>query len=647
MAQDRTLAESENRGRHDLFPARLPADLKGYHGLYHKSIERREEFWSIQADRIVWDRKFETAVREDISGGSAAWFVEGKLNACGNALDVHLKRGREKKRALLFIDEDGAAVSWTYGEVSAKVGLLAAAIKEKGLKPGDRLALYLPDSPETLFFLLASASLGLTSVPIPTRYTAELAREILADCGASLLAVSFGSGSRSYEARARAVVDASGGLTVVNAGRADASGTVSLAEFVSAETRTPLESRESVDAEHPFFIQYANSAAGVPRGSVFATGGFLVQAAVSYDYIFRSAVDGTEVNSMACILDLASVAGQCYGIWGPLVNGSCIVIAAEGVRSVGDRLRHVLDACESAALLITPTILNDLKREIGEERLSPGRWFSMVATSGDVLKPRQIQFAAQALVESPGHVLNLWVQSECGASIINTFPGPELNRPGALGLPFPGIDPFVINYLGQPCRKNESGQLVFRASWPSVIRTIRGQDERYRQLYFQRVPGYYSTNDGARQDSDGFFWFMGRLDDVIKVRGQSLATSEVEAVLVTHPLVSEAAVVSAEEEEGQSLVAFLVLGSISPEDDREQVIRTLETELNRTVEQHVGEFAQIAQYVVASQLPRTRTGKIVRRVLKRIATGDISIGDDLSHLANPDSVEELIRKRGM
>jgi acetyl-CoA synthetase len=515
MAQDSSLAESENRGRHDLFPARLPADLKSYHGLYHKCGARREEFWQYQSGRLRWDTPFRTVVNEDMFAGRVAWFADGTLNACRNALDAHFERGWGDRRALLFIDGEGEVHAYTYRDLDGEVRLLAAAMKEKGLKPGDRVALYLPDSPETLFFLLACSFLGIIPVPIPIRYTAELTREILQDCDAALLAVHFGSGPQAYEARARAVSGSAAGIPMVDTGGTGAEGTVSYAEFVAKDTRTPLDSPASVDAEHPLFILYANTAAGVPRGSVFATGGFLVQAATSFDYLFASAVDDVEVRSLVCLPDLSSVAGLCYGVWGPLLNGSCTVISAEGTRTVGERLSRALEVCESPALLAAPTHLEDLKRELDGKPLSSERRFALAATSGDVLKPRQIQFAARALVSRPEHVLNLWIQSECGASVINTFPSPELNRAGALGLPFTGIEPLVLNSPGQVCRANESGQLVFRSSWPSMIRTIYGQDERYRQLYFQRIPGYYSTNDGARVDGDGFFWFMGRLDDVI------------------------------------------------------------------------------------------------------------------------------------
>jgi acetyl-CoA synthetase len=292
-------------------------------------------------------------------------------------------------------------------------------------------------------------------------------------------------------------------------------------------------------------------------------------------------------------------------------------------------------------------LLSELKHELGETPLSPERRFTLVASSGDVLKPRHISFAARTLVETPERVVNLWIQTECGASIISTFPSAELNRPGTLGLPFPGIMPLVVNYLGQACRPNESGQLVFSASWPSMIRTIWGQADRFRQLYFRRVPGYYGTNDGVRVDGEEFYWFMGRLDDAIKVRGQLLATSDIEAVLVAHPLVSEAVVVSVEAEDGEMLVAFLVLDKSIMEKSGAPNIAELKTELARSIEQRVGEFTVISEFIVAPELPRTRTGKIMRRVLKRIAVGDISGDEDLSHLANPGTVDELIRKRGL
>lgn len=647
MAQDSSFKDMGETGNQGLFPEKFPESLQEYHSLYRQSIEHREEFWSRQANRVTWDAPFTEVVHENFSNGAVSWFEGGKLNAARNVLDANQKNGAPAKPALRYFTGDGDLKSWSRQDLDREVRLLAAALEAYGMKMGDRVALYLPDSPETVFFMLACSCLGLIYVPIPARYPAEITHEIVQDSGARILVVSFTRKSQSYEARAQSLIESLKGIPVINTGDRVVEGTIPYARFVSPDILKPLESLTSVTAEHPFFILYANSASGIPRGSVFATGGFLVQAAASCDYIFRPTGEGAEVKSVVCSLELASAAGQSYGLWGPLMNGACLVLTDRGLQSAGDHLLRVLKECESPALLTTPTLLSELRRELNNGPLDIARRFSLVACSGDVLKPRLISFATQSLVSKPEHVLNLWIQSECGSAIIATFPYSELARSGALGLAFPGVEPLVYNYLGQICRPNESGQLVFKSSWPSMIRTIWGQEERYRQLYFQRVPGCYSTNDGVRLDGDGFYWFMGRLDDVIKVRGQSLATSEIEAVLVTHPLVSEAAVVSVEGDEGETLAAFLVMDQAMIDANREIDKNSLESELSQSVIRRIGEFAAISQFIIAEELPRTRTGKIVRRVLRRIATGDITSNEDLSHLANPESVEELIRKKGL
>ncbi len=645
MTEERSTVGSGTGVKNGFMPRKLPAGLKNYRGLYLQCIDSPEEFWRAQASRLKWDRTFTAVARENIPEGHVEWFVDGTLNAFGNVIDGPVAGGSGDVPAVVYFDASGKTRSLTYKELHDASVSFSNALAASGMSAGDRFMFYLPDSPETIIGMLACARLGIVAVPVPIRYTAELVREIASNCGASGILFASGDTCQSYSARAASVISAFTGRTAVDAGREPIPGTLGLTDFLKKGTWN--QDASSFGSEHPLFILYANSAAGVPRGSVFATGGYLVQAAASYDYMFRSPMNGAGVNAIVCALDLASAAGQCYCLWGPLANGATIVIAAQGLESQADRFRRVLGTCDTAALLATPTLLAELKNELGDEPLSRDRSFRLVALSGDVLKPRHINFAARSLTTSPDLVLNLWVQTECGSAIISTWPDTELNRPGALGLPFPGIRPLVVNYLGQPCRPNESGQLVFASSWPSMIRTIWGQDERYRQLYFRRVPGYYGTNDGARVDGDDFFWFMGRLDDVIKVRGQSLATSEVEAVLIAHPSVAEAAVVSAEAEEGESLVAFIVLERTAVSGNGVFDSKTLEEELADAIERRVGEHTLISQYIIAPELPRTRTGKIVRRVLKRIAVGDISGEEDLSHLANPGAVDELIKKRGM
>ena len=637
MEQDDSLSISVDNKGIDTFSLNLPIDLESYRQLYTMSIERRDEFWRSRAQLVRWDQFFTTVVRENFSTGDIAWFIGGKLNACSNALDVHVRDGRGDDAALTYIRSDLSTQSYTFRELHETVIRLSAALLSHGLKAGDRVALYLPDVPESVMVMLACSRAGIISVPVPERFTPEIVSDIIRDCGASLLVVSLESPSKPYMSRAQALIGMPGVVTVVSTGSPRMPGVIVWPEFIAKARTNNGESCASVDAEHPLFILYANSAAGIPRGSVFAAGGFLVQAAASFNVLFRQQEARGKSEGVAVCTDLASSAGQCYGLWGALCAGFRIYLCESFETVTVDLLRRLLTEKPVPALLITPSILAALKHQHGEGAVTGEHGFPLVAVCGDILTPRLVKFAGKSLTEGPERVINMWIQSESGSALITTYPHPGMSHPGALGLPHLGIEPRVINHLGQISRPNESGQLVFSGSWPGMIRGIWGQPDRFRELYFQRLPGYFNTNDGVRVDNDGFFWFMGRLDDVIKVRGQSLATSEIEAVLITHQRVVESAVVYASGEEGGEITAFLVVDN--PPETSDAV---LESELSQTIERRIGEFAVPARYVFTDELPRTKTGKIVRRILRRIATGTMNIDEDLSHVANPQVVKKLI-----
>ena len=616
-----------------------PKDIEQYRKLYAESIENREEFWRQQSEMIQWDQAFDTIVDEDFSTGEISWFAGGKLNACANALDIHSKNGRAEDKALTYYDRDGNSQTFSYGELLLEVTSLAASLKSFGLKAGDRVVLYLHDSPESVFFMLACARSGIICVPVPERYTSEIVNEIIRDCKASMIVVSLDTDQASYTARVKALVEMFDDVVIVTTGKTKIDGTTAYSDLISRGQDTSQDECASVDAEHPLFILYAGSATGIPRGSVFATGGFIVQAAASFSALFQPAFDESEKWSIACCTNLASTAGQCYGLWGPLISGSGIIIAGEGDKPSTGLLRQMLDERPVPALFTTPGLLTALKRELGDDSLAQNRRFPFVACYGDILTPRFVVFAGKSLTSGPERVINMWVQSESGAALIHTYAHGNLNSPGTLGLPFFGIKAQNINHLGEICRTNESGQLVFENSWPGMIRTIWGQHERFIELYFQRIPGYFNTNDGVRVDNNGFFWFMGRLDDVIKVRGQSIATSEIEAVLMSHPMIAESAVVSIEGEEDEEIIAYVVTEKLA-----EAAHDTLISDLTNYIEQRIGEFAKPARFVITEELPRTRTGKIVRRLLRRIAAGSMNAHEDLSHVANPEAVDKLINK---
>lgn len=614
----------------------IPENLEDYREKYRLCLEQRNGFWKNEADFIKWDSPFNTVVNEDFSAFSISWFGDGRLNGTVNAVDVNVEKGKGSETAVVLYGSGGKSVSLTYSELSIKSKTLASALKADGFKAGDRIALCIENSLESVIFMLACARIGVIYVPIPGRFTAEVISEIISDSGATMVVVSIDS---KEQPKFIELLDRIEGIKVINTGSSVVKNARAFNDFTKgfSEDISPV----SFESEHPLFIIYANSAAGIPRGSVFATGGYLVEASSSFRHLFM--YGGKKVpGAILSTKSLSSAAGQCYGLWGPLLNGVCAVLTDESETEASVFIKSVIENFKSPVMLTSPRILSTLKRELDGKNLGLSGKFELVACCGDVLSPRLVYFAGDILTDGAEKVLNLWIQSESGVAIINTLPVSGLNRPGALGLPFYGIEPVVLNNLGEVCRPNESGQLIFLSSWPAMIRTIWGQPERFGELYFRRIPGNFSTNDGVRADNEGFFWFMGRLDDVIKLRGQSLATSEIETSLITHPEISEAAVVNIGGEENDTLYAFLVRqgGDLEKTD-------ILEAELAMLITKRIGEFAVPNKFIFTHELPRTRTGKIVRRILRRVATGDISIDEDLSHVANPESIKKLIQKEGL
>ncbi len=614
------------------------ADPQSYRLLHNESLENREAFWKQQASRISWDTPYDTVFHEDFNTASISWFDGGKLNACRNVFGQSGSEPARNNPSLVYYASDMSEHRFEKAELAARVNEVAAGLAAKGISSGDKVALYLHDCPETVFLMLACSKIGAAYVPVPSGFTPEVAGEIINDCAAKLLLLAMDSASPTYRERATALKGLLSDIIIITTGPA-AEGLLPFSDFASRAN--PSVEAESVDAEHPLYILYANSATGIPRGSVFPTGGYLVQAAASYDCIFNAA----GIDSVFTTIDLASSAGQAYGLWGPLLSGSTIIISAAGEDIITNNLAEILKNGSSTAFFTSPRVLTSLKTGSDGSSLDEASRFSLVVACGDVLTPRLVKYAGASLTTAPEQVLNLWIQSESGTALINTYAAQPLNRPGALGLAFPGVHPLVVNTMGEPCKPNESGQLVFSGSWPAMIRAINGQQERFRELYFQREPGYFSTNDGVRMDDEGMFWFMGRLDDVIKVRGRSLATSEIEAILVAHEKIAEAVVVSIGITDGWKLYAFLVLQEAMVDRAPESGMTEFRKDLSNYIAGRIGEFAVPDMFIVTSELPRTRTGKIVRRILRRVATGDISPEEDLSHVANPESIDKIMNNK--
>lgn len=630
-----------NNDGHFVFSGSLPADLLGYRTFYRQSIEKKKEFWEEQGKKLAWKKPFTSIFGEDMSIGICEWFADGTLNASYNALDVHVEAGRGDDDAIIYVSPDKPAVKQTYKTLLEDVKALANAMAAQGLKSGDRVAIYLPDSPQKIVFILAAARIGCIYVPIPTRFAAQAAIEDLADCKAAMLVVGTGFGLPAYEQRAETVINSIKGTKIVTVGERPLCSCTTYNQLIEAGKKETGDPIEFVDSERPLLIQYATSAGGIPRGSVFATGGFLVQTKAAYSYQIRNCDDKKKKVYVA--LSTSSSAGQSYGIWGPLLYGDAIVIAEEGEESITKRMKRILNEYAPSVMIAQPRLLGGLKFELSDKPFESENKFSLIALSGDALPPRLITFATKNLCKRENSVINLWMQAETGCALISTYAGEELNKTGSLGLPFPGVEPEVINDFGEHCKTNEPGQLVFAATFPSMARTIWGQNDRFKQLYFARVPKHFYTNDGVRADNNNFFWFMGRLDDVIKLEGMSIATSELEATLSAHAKISESAVVGVTGEDGERISVFVVVKpEHTPKDEVDE--ESLRNEIMRYIEKRVGEFARPYKFLFVAELPRTRSGKVVRRLLRRIVNGDVTINEDMSHVTNPDSVVEIIKR---
>lgn len=619
------------------FSRALPADLMTARGRHRLSLERRTEYWALQAERLAWTTPFHDVVTEADDGVGARWFEGGTLNACANALDVRVAAGGGAGRALMAWQPDGTLASWTYAELLALVDRLAAGLAAHGLALGDRVALYLPDVPEVVALHLALARLGLVVAPISYHFSAELARQCAVDCGARAVLVGGGSSDPAYAERRDLLAAALPGVRIFTAGVATPgavpTGATTWEQLLAAgggKSAAPV----AVPSEHPLMIRYARSAAG-PRGVVFATAGFLVQAVATHALVFDAARPGGPLPSIHTCPELDTIPALAHGLWGALASGTALSIRP-GHEPHADVLARIAAAEDEIGLLTHPRHLTALRDVLGESALGAKR-FAFVACTGDALTPRLLRFAGAALTHGEECVLNLWAQTESGGALLATRPSRELNRAGSLGLPLPGLEALVVNDLGQPCRWNESGQLCFRGAWPARARDILGDPGRFRQAHFGLLPGCYATRDGVRIDAEGFAWYMGRLDDVVKVDGESVATAEVEQALAGNPRVAEVAVVGVAERD-VALVAFVVVaGGVLPEDEP-----ALSAELSEGARARLGDLARRLRIVFASALPRTRSGKVVRRVLKRLATGDVRPGEDLHHVANPESLDDLL-----
>ena len=594
------------------FDQKLPVRLDAFRSLQRQTLDQREQFWAAQAHRLQWQTAFSCVVKEDFSKPHASWFCDGQINAAQNALHRIIENGKAEAPALAFYPKSGQAYSLTFHELKDKVLRLAAAFHQAGLVQGDCIALNLSNRPEFVISALSAAYLGITYLPIGCHQPASIVAEDVAASNAKLLIMANSDAYEEKQNHILAVRSLLKDLPILISGEA-IEGVSTLEAYMA--TADPCELKPAFPtADVPVFAGYENRLASKHVGSVFSTGGFTVQAHASFDDIFKKSLVGDEPGMIVNTLDMCKAPTQAYGLWGPLTNGIGIILIDKEIQV--NTIEQILNEQPNPALLCRPCLISELKEQIGQAELNTDKRFSVIACCENALLPRLVEYADKRLVKGPERVVNLWVQSKSGTALLNSYPTPELNRPGALGFGALGVEPLIMSDFGEPCKTNISGNLVFVRSWPAMAMATIGTAEHFKRTYFSKFPGYFYTYDGVRSDKDGVFWFMGRLDDIIKVKGQSIGASLIEGVLISHPLVEEAAIISSQGESGEDIVVFLVPhGKIQ---DEQKCI----DQIKDYIADKIGRFAVPEQIIITYQLPRTATGKLFRSVLRRVAAGE-------------------------
>ncbi|HEV2290451.1 MAG TPA: acetate--CoA ligase [Gemmatimonadales bacterium] len=603
-----------------------------------------ERFWATQARALDWIRPWDRVL--DWTPPHAKWFQGGKLNASANCLDRHLAGPRRNKAALIWEGEPGDRRVLTYWDLAREVGRAANALRRLGVKRGDRVAIYLPMVPEAAIAMLACARIGAVHSVVFGGFSADSLRDRINDAGANLLITADGGYRRGQVVPLKRFADeALAGCptirhVVVVRRRAGADGDEAFANMTEGrdhwwhrvlDAESPDCPPEAMDAEDLLFILYTSGTTGKPKGIVHTTGGYLTQVATTTRYVF----DLKDEDVFWCTADVGWVTGHSYVVYGPLAIGATVVMY-EGAPDWPERDRFwKLVARYGVTVLYTaPTAIRAFMKW-GEAL--PARHdlstLRLLGSVGEPINPEAWMWYHRHVGGGRCPIVDTWWQTETGGIMITPLPGVTTTKPGSATVPFPGVQVELVDATGKALPKG-GGFLVLTAPWPGMLRTIYGDDERYRQTYWSRFPGRYFAGDGAKVDDDGYWWILGRVDDVLNVAGHRIGTMEVESALVDHPAVAEAAVVGkAHELKGQALAAFVTLK------EGRHPTAELKDDLREHVAKKIGAIARPDDLFFSADLPKTRSGKIMRRLLRDIAEGR-ALGDTTT-LADPGVVARL------
>ncbi|HEX75271.1 MAG TPA: acetate--CoA ligase [Dehalococcoidia bacterium] len=623
--------------------------LDEYRQIYQWSIDAPEEFWGELAEQLDWYKKWDRVLVEDFKEGKHEWFLGGKLNVCYNCLDRHLKTWRKNKAALIWEGDIGDSRTLTYQDVHREVCKFANVLKKHGVKKGDRVSIYLPMIPELPIAMLACARIGAIHSVVFGGFSADALRDRMLDCESKVLVCVDGyyrSGRiiRSKDNADEALEACPDVKDVIVVKRADIEVPMkegrdySWDDEMAAENIEPYCEPEVMDAEDPLFILYTSGSTGKPKGVLHTQAGYLLYCYQTFKWIF----DVKEEDTFWCTADIGWVTGHSYIVYGPLAFGATSLMF-EGVPSYPhpDRFWDIVEKYQVNIFYTAPTALRAIMRE-GDEWPNKHNLGSLriLGTVGEPINPEAWMWYYNVIGKSRCPIVDTWWQTETGGILISPLPGAVPIKPGSATLPFPGIELAVLREDSSVADANEGGYLVIKKPWPGLMRRVYGDPERFKNTYFVQYPGVYTTGDGARIDEDGYYWLMGRIDDVINVSGHRLGTAEVESALVSHDKVVEAAVVGMPHKiKGQGIYAFVTLNASVEKSD------ALKKELVAHVRKEIGPIATPDEIQFADALPKTRSGKIMRRILTKIAAGSVDELGDTSTLADPSVVEALVKER--
>ncbi|MCP5332950.1 MAG: acetate--CoA ligase [Pseudomonadales bacterium] len=630
--------------------ARAHITRDDYLRMYRSSIEQPEQFWAEQAQKFLdWSSPWSTVSESDFRQGQAKWFIGATLNAAYNCIDRHLPQRADQVAILWEGDDPADSKKITYQELHQQVCRLANLLKARQVRKGDRVCIYMPMIPEAAYAMLACARIGAVHSVVFGGFSPESLKDRIldSDCRLVITADEGLRGGRRVPLKQNCnqalercpdvhsviVVRRTGGPIDWVDGR-DIwyhEGIASVASDCPAEP---------MDAEDPLFILYTSGSTGKPKGVLHTTGGYLLQAAMTHRYVF----DYHDGDIYWCTADVGWVTGHSYIVYGPLANGATTLVF-EGVPTYPDASRfwQVIDKHQVNIFYTAPTALRALMGQGDQYVTRSGRQsLRTLGTVGEPINPEAWEWYHRVVGEGRCPVVDTWWQTETGAIMISPLPGATDLKAGSATLPFFGVKPELLDAEGHIINGAGSGNLVIARSWPSQIRTVFGDHQRCVDTYFSTYPGYYFTGDGARRDEDGYYWITGRVDDVLNISGHRLGTAEIESALVLHPAVAEAAVVGYPHPiKGQGIYAYVTLmNGVSPSD-------ALRKELIDLVSKEIGAIAKPDIIQWAPGLPKTRSGKIMRRILRKVAANELDNLGDTTTLAEPAVVDDLIKHRAL